>query len=259
MSDVLIAPVGLEYDRVIESVQFVPITKIYLLKDTESENNQKEPVLLEYTNKFFNKIYNGWESFFKKKIEPLETDFTNIDRIINTISQIVLKEIINSKACKIYINIASATKLFGVISCNIASFFPRNIIPFYLSTSNYLLPYIIEQKCDIEEFEEHGLTKGPYNMVQIPVLPHVEINSIAKKILNKLYDADKNESYDLHQITEMLGLQYEKQKDRQKISYWVKRLEEYYFIDDRREKNRHNVQISDKGILFVKLLRALKK
>lgn len=259
MSDVLIAPVGLEYDRVIESVQFVPITKIYLLKDTESENNQKEPVLLEYTNKFFNKIYNGWESFFKKKIEPLETDFTNIDRIINTISQIVLKEIINSKACKIYINIASATKLFGVISCNIASFFPRNIIPFYLSTSNYLLPYIIEQKCDIEEFEEHGLTKGPYNMVQIPVLPHVEINSIAKKILNKLYDADKNESYDLHQITEMLGLKYEKQKDRQKISYWVKRLEEYYFIDDRREKNRHNVQISDKGILFVKLLRALKK
>ncbi len=259
MSDILIVPVGLESDRVIESVQFVPITKIYILQDTDSEDNQKEPLLLKYTDKFFKKILDRWKLFYKKKLEPMETDFTNQDRIIDTISTIVLKEIKKNKACKIYINISTSTKLFGVIICNISSFFPRNIIPFYLSTSNYLLPHIIEQKCTIEEFEEHGLTKGPYSMVQIPVLPHIEIKSVAKQILNEIYDANKNESYNLHQITEKLGLNYGEQKYRQKISYWVKKLEEYYFITDEREGNHHNVKISDKGRLFVKLIRALKK
>ncbi len=259
MSDILIAPVGLEFDRVIESVQFVAVTKIYLLRDTESKNNQKEPELLEFTNKFFNKIHDRWKSFYKKKLITVEIDFTNLDRIIETISTIIIEELSIDKACRIYVNISTTTKLFGVILCNIASFYPRNIIPFYLSTSNYLLPKIISQKCDIKEFEEHGLTKGPYKMVEIPVLPHIEIKPIAKQILKALYRADEYQSFNFHQITEKLGYNYNEQKDRQKVSYWVKKLEEYYFIADRREKNRHNVRITDKGVLFVKLFRFLKR
>ncbi len=256
-------PIGLEFDRVIESVQFVPITKIYILRDVDLQTHQKKKALLKYTDYFFEKIHETWTPLFKNNLILKEIDVTNQDAIINILGQIILNEINQSQFCKIYVNVSTSTKLFGIIACNIASFFPQNIIPFYLSTSNYLFTNIVEGKGDLKEFRKHGLTKGPYGLIQVPILPNIKLNKVAKNILYKISEnlEEKNDnvkkSYNLREIADLLNLEYTDQSVRQKISYWIKKLQNLYFINDTFDGNRHNIMITRPGILFIKLLKAL--
>lgn len=260
MPDILIIHVGLEVDRVVESVQFVPATRIYLLKDGDIEN-KKSPSLKKYTHKFFNDIIAVWQPSYRNKLDcDNEVDSTNIDDLIETLSEIIIKEIELSEGCKIYINISTSTKLFSQVACNIASLFPQNIIPFYLSTSNYLITEVIDNKNKISEFEEHGLTKGPYNIVKVPVLPYIELNQLAKEILYELIHEERvNKTYNLHQIANFLDYNYDDQKDRQKISYWVRRLGDLFFVEISKSGVKYIVKISETGILFMKLLISLNK
>lgn len=265
VNNILIVPVGLEKDRILESVQKIPINKIYLLTDTNLI--EKEPETLNFlkkiTKKFFNDIQKIWGPVFGNNLKLINVSLSDLEIVIEIVGKIIKSEIDNDLECKIFINISTATKIFAVICSQIASIFPKNVIPFYLGTQNYLFPYekdkeVSEALTDSNEFIKHGLTTKPYTMVEIPVLPIIELNQIARQILNELAKKqNRTKKFNIKNLSELLGYNYEKQSDRKKITYWCSQLSKGLFLTMIPQPKGYEIQITSAGCVFMKLIKIL--
>jgi hypothetical protein len=159
-------------------------------------------------------------------------NITNIDAVIAIIGEIVTDERNIDKNCKIYINVSTSSKLFAIIASYFASFYPKNILPFYLMTSKYLIARIVKNPKLSKEFEEHGLSEGLFVRMWLPVLPFMEIKKASKDVLRILQEAESNTTrHNIKSITEALGLDYDVQRNRQRLSFWLKRLQELSLLE----------------------------
>src|SRR4030042_870429 len=216
MTNILIVPVGLELDRILESISFVPVSKSILLSDVikelPSKNRDKSPNLTRWLKDFYKKIVDLWEPSYKTNLIKCGVNLTDSSEVIKILCKIIKNEITTTPDCKIFINISTGTKLFAIIACEIAAFYAKNIVPFYLIASDYTYPAVLDSM-GLEEFQTHGIAKGPFTLVKVPVLPRVDIPSIASKILKELATLQRQNSVaNMRDITQKIGLDYKTQK-----------------------------------------------
>jgi len=270
MTKILIVPVGLELDRIVLSPQFVSVNEIYLitdkpgLKNDESDTTGKSKSLTDFTNQFCQDVKNIWAPIYQEKIHTKEIDITDQNEIIDVLSAIINDETEKSIATTFYINVSTSTKLFGIIACHVASFLPGRIIPFYLSTSHYIITELVnedkidERKQKISDFKKHGLTTGPYTLIEIPVLPIMKPKEIGITILEALMNQDtKGSPVNLEEILSLMKVSRENENYRIKTSFWAKKLRDLNFITMIKQGRDYRIQITNTGKLFYKLSKSL--
>lgn len=110
---------------------------------------------------------------------------------INVLEEIFKEEKEINRFKEIFINISTASKAFALAAYIFGLFHPQITKIFYMKTSNYiLLDYLEDNNKSIsnlmDEFIEYGLTKGPYKIDEIPLLPIFKFSSNEKVFIKTL-------------------------------------------------------------------------
>lgn len=232
--NVLIVPIGLERDRVIQSYRVFPANIIYLLY---SSSNQKDHVGVDYYSDFFREsVYKELkEKFLEVQIE--RCNFGSFEDSIRIINDIYQKEAKSNVLNRIFINISTASKIFAISSYIFASQHDQFTELFYMATSSYtLLDHLKFQgsKEDLKkDFLEHGLTKGPYQIIRIPVLKTIQYSSDEIRII-KFFQENK-EIRSLKQLMQKLNIE-ENAAQRIKLQRILEKLRNEGLISIQKEK-----------------------
>jgi len=227
---VMIVPVGLEKDRIVNGCTAYAINIVYLLNnDFDKYEKKKPPIILQYTlnySKAVSEIFKNTQRIMKTK----KTRLNSFIDCITVLNEIYTEENKSNKLKEIFINISTATKAFSLAAYIFALFHPRLVTVFYMKTTNYiLLEYLEDESLDIndlrEEFRKTGLTKGPYDIDEIPLLPIINftetekifIQILSKKSVFKSIDEfmsllpEEYKNINRVQIRRILGLLEEKE------------------------------------------------
>ncbi|UYP46394.1 hypothetical protein NEF87_002679 [Candidatus Lokiarchaeum ossiferum] len=198
--NILVVPIGLENERVVKSCQIYPVNVIYLLKSNfESNSDHKEKNssqwgIEQYSKTIASEVIKKFENTFFE-IQPKNCHLGSLPSTISILNDIYEIEQKKGKLNKIYINISTASKLFAIGAYIFASQFPDICKLFYLATNNYLLlEHLKSEKGDLEklktEFRKFGLTKGPFKVVNIPILKSDPFSTDEKRLINYLAQFD---------------------------------------------------------------------
>ena len=193
---VQIAPVGFEYDRIIEGVNCHPCNIIYLLRSYKPAIKGADPdkLMIEIAENFVDKLEKHFQS--TKICQPIVKNALIIDleEIIKELCEIIQEEINKNHVDEIWINISTSTKLFVSAAMYVGSFKPEIVKLFYLDASHYTDNDLFKpnlKKEDIKKkFEEKGITyrldSTSYKSVEVPSYPFEEIENTKKNILKSL-------------------------------------------------------------------------
>ena len=194
---VQIAPVGFEYDRIIEGVTEHPCNIIYLLKSYKEIKDDTDPDkrMIEIAEKFVNDL----EHHFKesKFCHPIvkKTILIELEPIIEELCKIIQDEIEEKNAEKIWINISTSTKLFVSAAMYVGSFKPEFVRLFYIDASNYTTVNELfnpkkTRKQIKEKFEQCGITykksEESYRNIDVPLYPTAILAEQKKDVLKAL-------------------------------------------------------------------------
>ena len=202
---VQIAPVGFEYDRIIEGVVYHPCNVIYLLKSYKPMEKESDPdkTMIEIAEKF---VINLNTHFINTKIcKPIvkEAILIELEPIVEELCKIIKDELEIYNADKIWINISTSTKLIVSAAMYVGSFLPEKISLFYIDASNYTVNDLFNPKMTKEDikksFEEKGITYKKdgesYKYVDVPSYPFEILSEPKKnflKALKKLTDENSD-------------------------------------------------------------------
>lgn len=204
--NILIVPIGLEVSRVIEGCKSYPVNVIYLLYNP-SKGNEKYAVE-QFSHQFANLV----KTKIRTSFNLIEEEKVNLGRFYESfgkLQEIYQKEQKTGLLNNIYINISTASKVFATAASLFASLHSENCIIFYLKTNNYvLLEYLAKKgksKGELEtKFKETGLTKGPFTIEEIPILPVTWFKDEEAKVLQVIAQHPKYES--LQDLIKELGM-----------------------------------------------------
>ena len=235
---VQIAPVGFEFDRIIEGVVSHPSNVIYLLKSYKKTKNGTDPdrKLIAIANKFVEKLFSHFQ---KSKIcQPIivETEIITLENIIKELCLIIKTELEEKNAEEIWINISTSTKLFVSAAMYVGSFKPDFIRLFYIDASDYIIINSLfnsEKKKEdiISDFIKYGMTmkknERSYRNVDVPLYPAQILSDPKKQVLINLFNLEKNNSYKKTKYKRLLKELKEDPDDKSikmKYSHHIKNL-----------------------------------
>jgi len=240
---VQIAPVGFEFDRIIEGVVSHPSNVIYLLKSYKKTENGTDPdkKLIGTANKFVEKLF----SHFQKSIicQPIirETEIITLENIIKELCLIIKTELEEKHAEEIWINISTSTKLFVSAAMYVGSFKPDFIKLFYIDASDYIIDSLFnpEKKREdiVSDFIKYGMTmkknKRSYRNIDVPLYPAQILSDPKKQVLINLFNLEKN---NLSKKTKYKRLLKEMKEDpddksiKMKYSHHIKNLKKQNLV-----------------------------
>ena len=206
---IMIVPIGLEKERIIEGFRKYPVNVVYFLHNLKYNEINEHKVekqsksisgVHNYSEKFYNKInqeYN-WE-FLERHDESIKLN--SFTASISKLIEIYEQETKKSNFTHIYLNTSTASKVFAIAAYIFACYHQGKCTPFYLDTDKYILLNHLDEDPSINELKEHflksGLTSGPYNVQELPLIPiqklnEYEINLAVKLIKKKSYISMKS-------------------------------------------------------------------
>lgn len=198
---VMIVPVGLERARIIEGYTAYAINVVYLVDNEIIKNKNNEvAAVYNYAKNFSQKIMDEFKEshITVLSIESKLNSFMDCIYVLNKIYKLEDK---TGKLKQFFINISTATKAFA-LAAYIFGLFHRNITTiFYMGTSEYILLNFLEKNdltlADLRgEFLENGLTRGPYSIEEIPLLPIINFSDDEKIMIGVLSKQEKFKSID---------------------------------------------------------------
>jgi len=213
---VQIAPIGFEYKRVIAGLQYHPANLVYLLYSKiesheygEQKKYEMDQVLANLSEDFTRKLENYFKSSIHMEVKIYECSFVIYKKLIKNLCDIIRevleRESEGKKIDAIWINIATATKLFVNAAQYIASFMSDRIHLFYVQAHNYTINLLLDKECPREEieatFREEGMSyskkalEADYSVEDLPVIPSQMTSRTANSILRLLL-ARSSENYD---------------------------------------------------------------
>lgn len=170
---IMIVPIGLEKHRVLSGCQIYPVNVVYLIINPKIHLKSKRNVgVFYYSDKFATSVLEKINLSFRE-INEIEAELNSFSSSIQSLKTIFEKEIKNSaKLSKIYINISTASKAFAIAAYIFACQHPELCVVFYMKTQNYILLDFLDEPLTgkmKQSFLENGLTKGPYEVDEIPL------------------------------------------------------------------------------------------
>ncbi|MBN1215551.1 MAG: hypothetical protein JXA99_08905 [Candidatus Lokiarchaeota archaeon] len=262
----MIAPVGLEKDRVLAGFKKFGVTDVYLIQSEPKQNSEKP--LADNVRKFAQEIKEYLEKIMNF-VSIKETNITDLKSCLSLLKRIVTKECENN-VNKIYINISTSSKIFAIASIYIAGLYPNLIIPFYVKTTNYLIQEIIDILKDEElkknreefmkklntikeDFEKNGWTKGDYQINLIPALPFREFTNFQRNILKVIIShGNKIKMQDL--MNNLKKDQIKERSFRSKLSYALTKIIDYGVIKKSKRGKDVIFNLTEIGEIFSKFL-----
>ncbi len=244
---VMIVPIGLEKDRVIEGAKQYPINAIYLLHNPIQNLEEQDKGVVFYSELFASQA----KSEIKETLIEVHEDIAQLNNFSSSIQ--VLNKIFHfEKDTKnfnhIYINISTASKAFALAAYVFASMHSRITTIFYLSTLNYILLDHLQKNSDISELKDQfikkGLTVGPYSVEEIPVFKLENFTDEEIFVLKAVGKRKKIESLKIL-IQQILKFEYSP-AIRIKIKRILENFEEKGLIHFQKERRELVIIIDDK-------------
>lgn len=248
---VMIVPVGLERARITEGCLDYAVNVIYLINNPIRKiNNDKESfAIYYYTKRFAEQVKKDLEGSFRI-IEERIAHLNSINSCLKTLIEIYKKELLYGRLNKIFINVSTASKAFALAAYIFSLLHPEYVKIFYSRTSKYTLLEHLQTTKDINQLEgdfiKNGLTSGPYEIEEAPILPILHFTNIEKeliKILSK--ETEFNSIMDLLKKTSLRNTR----SNFVKISRALVKLESYSLIQ--KQKDGKNIIIKSKSIINV--------
>jgi hypothetical protein len=191
---IMIVPIGLEKDRIIEGFLKYPVNVIYFLHN--SKRDDKLEILLSKHPQSTAGVYNYSELFFNKIKEEFKRDFmeyhdnnirlNSFSESISILNQIFDWETKKENFTHIYINISTASKIFAIAAYIFSCYHQEKCTPFYLDTDTYVILNHLDTDSSIQELRDNfldcGLTSGPYCVQELPLIPIQKFNKFELKI-----------------------------------------------------------------------------
>ncbi|MBA7573892.1 hypothetical protein ES708_15693 [subsurface metagenome] len=236
---VMIVPVGLEKDRIVEGCTAYPINVLYLINNPKKIKNKKAvyEYSLIFSKAILDKFNNSHICIFQE-----EAPLNSFIGCTSALNRIFVKEKQQKNLSHIYINVATASKSFALAAYVFALFHPDLVTVFYLKTSEYIILDYLEKepgnngslKQLKEEFLASGLTKGPYKIDEIPLFPIIHFSTKQIELIKCLASQEKFDS--INGLIEKLpsGL---KSENRVQIRRLLRSLEEKGLISVEKDEN----------------------
>jgi len=264
---VQIAPVGFEYDRIIEGVIYHPSNIIYLLKSYKLIEDESDPdkKMIEIAKKFVNNLN---AHFLNTKIcEPIvkETILIELEPIIQELCKIIKEELETYNVDKIWINISTSTKLFVSAAMYVGSFLPEKIKLFYIDASNYTVNDLFNPKMTKEEiknnFEEKGITYkydvSSYKSVDVPSYPFEILSDPKKnflKALKKLTDENSDKMVKFMNILRELKEDPYDKTVKMRYSHHIKKLRKRNLLVEKSHGRERKYALTQEGRILGLIL-----
>lgn len=198
---IMIVPFGLERDRIVDGCTAYAVNVVYLITNPKFIKNTDDiPAVYKYSYEFSESIANEFQNTYRL-IRTKEAKLNSFPDCIRVLKEIYQKENKSGKLQEILINVSTASKAFSLASYIFALFHPAKTRIFYMSTSNYiLLNHLEDDKGSIrhlkDEFRKYGLTKGPYQIDEIPLLPIINFSLIETEFIKVFVKQEKFDSID---------------------------------------------------------------
>lgn len=271
---VMIVPVGLEVARIIEGFTPYAINVLYLItnpennsdgkktnvndKNNEKKKDKKISSVQKYTLKFADMI----KQKFKDSYLIVEFRYTALNSFYecyNILDEIYNEEVTSNKLKHIFINVSTASKAFA-LSAYIFALLHFNIVTvFYMKASKYLILEYLEKDVSTKEMEteflKNGLTKGPYQIEEIPTFPMLEFSQDEKNLIKILAIQDQfntiKEIIKEFVIKTEQSVEWDSLKEKSKHRYRTKvkrlldNLQRKRHIEYEKEANKISVKVND--------------
>lgn len=264
---VQIAPIGFEYDRIIEGVGYHPCNIIYLLKSYKFIENESDPdkKMIEIAEKFVDNLN---DHFLQTKIcTPIvkEAILIELEPIIKELCNIIKEEIEIHNADQIWINISTSTKLFVSAAMYVGSFLPEKIRLFYIDASNYTVNDLFNSNMTKEDiknkFEKKGLTykedKESYKPVDVPSYPFEILSEPKKnflKALKVLSDKNSNKMVKFMNILRELKEDPYDKTVKMRYSHHIKKLKERNLLIEESQGRERRYMLTHEGKILGLIL-----
>ncbi len=264
---VQIAPVGFEYDRIIEGVVHHPCNIIYLLKSFKELTNEADPdkEMIEIAKKFVDKLYEHFINSLICTPIVIETVLIQLEPIIEELCRIISKEINEYHADEIWINVSTSTKLFVSAAMYVGSFKHDLVKLFYIDASHYTVNDLFSPdigKNEIKEkYEKYGITykknKESYKNVDVPVYPTEVLTEQKKdilKTLRKMTNGDKGEMITFMNLLRELGHDAYDKTIKMKYGHHIKALKARNFINEKTHGRQKKFSLTHEGQILGLIL-----
>ncbi len=236
---VMIVPVGLEKDRIIEGCTAYPINVLYLINNPKKIKNKR--AVYEYSL-YFSKIIRDKFTDSHICIFQDEAPLNSFIDCLSALNRIFVKEKQQQNLSHIYINVATASKSFALAAYIFALFHSELVTVFYLKTSEYIILDYLEKESRTdgsleqlkEEFLASGLTKGPYKIDELPLFPIIQFNTKQIELIKCLAKQEKFDS--INALIEELPTNL-KNENRVQLRRLLRSLEEKGLISVEKDEN----------------------
>jgi len=198
---VMIVPVGLERERIVKGCTAYAVNVVYLINNPKLTKEDKDiPAVYKYSLDFSTSIAEEFRKTYRIIITK-ETKLNSFYECITLLNEIYKDEEQTGKLKEIFVNISTASKAFALGAYIFALFHSDITTIFYLETDKYiLLNHLQDEEGSIQElkndFKQFGLTRGPYYVDEIPLLPVLDFSSIEKDFIKILAKKEKFDSID---------------------------------------------------------------
>jgi len=264
---VQIAPVGFEYDRIIEGVIHHPCNIIYLLKSYKKLTNESDPDknMIEIAKRYVDNLQNHFKNSRICTPIVIETILIQLEPIIEELCRIISKEIDEYQADEIWINISTSTKLFVGAAMYVGSFKHDLVKLFYIDASHYTVNDLfnpeIEKKEIREKYENYGITyrenDESYTNIDVPVYPTEVLTDIKKKILKALRMltmGNKNKMITFMNLLRELDQDPHDKTIKMKYGHHIKALKARNFINEKIHGKQKKFGLTPEGQILGLIL-----
>ncbi|MHA1765764.1 MAG: HFX_2341 family transcriptional regulator domain-containing protein [Promethearchaeota archaeon] len=277
-----ICPVGFEYQRILRGLRAYPCNILYLLeseiskKDYKNKNSrkfEKDKEIVSTSKKFANRVKKSYELIAEVSIR--QCSFIRYTKCIKDLTEVIhdifAMENNNQTVDGIWINIGTASKLFATAAMIVCSFDPERIHLFYVSSGNYTINLLFDEKQTRESiakiYQENGLTYGKegYEIVDVPVIKSVKLSLLAKNFICEILKYSKLDSQgeiqsdwvSYQDILNGLGEKIDEKTVNQgravkmKYLHHVNQLLERKFIEKKMESREKIFKLTVQGIIMA--------
>jgi len=264
---VQIAPVGYEYDRIIEGAFVHACNIIYLLKSYKPIEDESDPDkdMVTRAEWFVEKL----EDHFKqsKICTPIvrKAILIQLEPIIEELCKIIKEEVENYDTKEIWINISTSTKLFASAAMYVGSFMSEIVHLFYIDASHYTVDDLynpdMSKKEVLERYQTYGITykkdDKSYKNVDVPVYPTEVLSDPKKQILKnmrKLTEEEREKKVTFKTLLVALEEDPYNKGAKMKFAHHLSNLIERKFMLDEYHGRQRRFQLTQEGQILSLIL-----
>lgn len=251
-NSVLIIPVGLEHDAVMQSFRHVAANKIYLIDDWIPDDSE---ITRRWKSRFFEKAWKPMETMFGDRVIREKLDSGDPDKIVKLLCKIIKIELKEERFSRIFINVSTLENLFASMAFLVSGFFDK-VTLFSLETGvDLMVEGLLSGDGKLHpEFFEHGRTKGPYSCIFYPRLLSKKFKELDALMLERVKENTSGVYADLFDGE---VLDRKNKSTLAKVSNCVSRLEQMGYLVTARRGRGKLVKITKKGILVSVIISAV--